>query len=308
VSNHFQEKKAMGYSILIVDDDIAIKESVEEYLKILSYEVKSALNAQDALTLLETFHADMVLTDIMMKGMDGLELTKKIKAKYDIDVMVMTGYSADYSYEEAVRAGASDFIFKPFRFEELDLRIKRVLRESEFKKERTLLLKEMEQLAITDGLTGLYNSRQFFHQIKQEIKRYDRYSRSLSLMILDIDFFKRYNDTWGHLEGDKVLMHIGRIINACMRSMDTAYRYGGEEFAILLPETDLKMACVVGTRIKDNIAAEVFRPEPGKTQSVTVSIGASELVDGEDFTAFIKRTDKAMYKSKENGRNKLTAS
>ncbi len=296
----------MTYSILIVDNDIAIKESVEEYLKILSYEVKSALNALDALTLLETFDADMVLTDIMMEGMGGLELTKKIKAKFDTDVMVMTGYSADYSYEEAVQAGASDFIFKPFRFEELDLRIKRVLRESEFKKERSLLLKEMEQLAITDGLTGLYNSRQFFHQIKQEIKRYDRYSRSLSLMILDLDFFKRYNDTWGHLEGDKVLMHIGRIINACMRSMDTAYRYGGEEFAILLPETDLKMACVVGARIKDKIAAEVFHPEPGETQSVTVSIGASELVDGEDFTAFIKRTDKAMYKSKQTGRNKLT--
>ena len=298
----------MTYSILIVDDDIAIKESVEEYLKILSYEVKSALNAKSALTLLETFHADMVLTDIMMEGMDGLELTKKIKAKFDVDVMVMTGYSADYSYEEAVKAGASDFIFKPFRFEELDLRIKRVLRESEFKKERSLLLKEMEQLAITDGLTGLYNSRQFFHQIKQEIKRYDRYSRSLSLMILDIDFFKHYNDSWGHLEGDKALMHIGRIINACMRSMDTAYRYGGDEFAILLPETDLKMACVVGARIKDKITAEIFRPEPGKTQSVTVSIGASELVDEEDFTAFIKRTDNAMYKSKQTGRNKLTYS
>lgn len=298
----------MTYAILIVDDDIAIKESVEEYLKILSYEVKSAHNAKSALTLLETFHADMVLTDIMMQGMDGLELTKKIKAKFDVDVMVMTGYSADYSYEEAVQAGASDFIFKPFRFEELDLRIKRVLREAEFRKERSLLLKEMEQLAITDGLTGLYNSRQFFHQIKQEIKRYDRYSRALSMMILDIDFFKHYNDTWGHLEGDKVLMRIGSIINACMRSMDTAYRYGGEEFAILLPETDLKMACVVGARIKDKIATEIFRPEPGETQSVTVSIGASELVDGEDFTAFIKRTDKAMYKSKQTGRNKLTYS
>ncbi len=166
----------------------------------------------------------------------------------------------------------------------------------------------MEQLAITDGLTKLYNSRQFFHQIKQEIKRYDRYSRSLSLLILDIDYFKAYNDTWGHLEGDKVLMHIGRIISSCMRSMDTAYRYGGEEFSILLPETGLKKACVVGARIKDNIASEIFRPEKDKTQSVTVSIGACELVEGEDFTSFIKRTDKAMYKSKETGRNKLTYS
>ncbi|MBA3011538.1 MAG: diguanylate cyclase [Proteobacteria bacterium] len=298
----------MTYSILIVDDDVAIKESVEEYLKILSYNVKSALNAKEALTILKNFDADMVLTDIMMQGMDGLELTKKIKSKFDIDVMVMTGYSADYSYEEAVKAGASDFIFKPFRFEELDLRIKRVLRESEFKKERALLLTEMKQLAITDALTGLYNSRQFFHQIKQEIERYNRYSRALSLLILDIDFFKRYNDTWGHLEGDEVLMRIGRVISECMRSMDTAYRYGGEEFAILLPESDIKMACVVGARIKDKIAAEIFVPEKGKEVSVTVSLGASELVDGEDFTAFIRRADKALYKSKETGRNKLTAS
>jgi len=298
----------MADSILIVDDDIAIKESVEEYLKILSYDVKSALNAKEALSILETFTANVVLTDIMMQGMDGLELTKIIKAKYDTDVMVMTGFSADYSYEEAVKAGASDFIFKPFRFEELDLRIKRVLRESETKKERAKLLNEMEKLAITDALTGLYNSRQFFRQIKQEIKRYARYSRPLSLLILDIDFFKNYNDTWGHLEGDKVLMQIGRIISSCMRSMDSAYRYGGEEFAIILPETGIKKACVVGARIKDKIAAEIFKPEDDKKASVTVSLGASEVLKGEDFTAFIKRTDKALYKSKETGRNKLTYS
>lgn len=297
----------MGYSILIVDDDTAIKDSVEEYLKILSYDVASALHAEEALEKLKTFKADVVLTDIMMQGMDGLELTRKIKEEHDIDVMVMTGYSADYSYEEAVKAGASDFIFKPFRFEELDLRIKRVLRESEFKKERAKLLAELEQLAITDALTGLYNSRQFFRQIKMEIKRNDRYARALSLLILDIDFFKDYNDTWGHLEGDKVLMRIGKVINSCMRSMDTAYRYGGEEFAILLPETGLKKACVVGERIRDLIGAEVFEPEPGEKRSVTVSIGASEREEGEDFTSFIRRTDQALYKSKETGRNKLTA-
>ncbi len=296
----------MAYSILIVDDDLAIKESVEEYLTLLEYNVQSAPNAEEALKVLETFNADVVLTDIMMQGMDGLELTRRIKQSDDLDIIVMTGYSAEYSYEEAVKAGASDFIFKPFRFEELDLRIKRVLREAEFKKERTNLLKELEKLAITDALTQLYNSRQFFSQIKTEIKRYNRYSRPLSLLILDIDFFKKYNDTWGHLEGDKVLMQIGKTINSCMRSMDTAYRYGGEEFAIILPETKLKKACVVGARIKDNISSQVFEPEPGTKQNVTVSIGATELVDGEDFASFIRRTDKALYKSKETGRNKLT--
>ncbi|MFO7912942.1 MAG: diguanylate cyclase [Desulfotignum sp.] len=296
----------MAHAILIVDDDSAIKDSVEEYLTLLSYRVQSASSAEEALEKLETFPADVVLTDIMMHGMDGLELTRRVKKKYDTDVMVMTGYSADYSYEEAVKTGASDFIFKPFRFEELDLRIKRVLREAGFKKERTRLLKELEQLAITDALTKLFNSRHFFRQIKQEMERHDRYKHALSLMILDIDHFKHYNDSWGHLEGDKVLMAIGRIINSCMRSMDTAYRYGGEEFAILLPETRLKKACVVGNRIRDLISSAVFEPRPGKSCSVTISIGASELKEGEDFTSFIRRTDRALYKSKKDGRNRLT--
>ncbi len=255
---------------------------------------------------LDTYPVDVVLTDIMMQGMDGLELTRIIKEKYNLEVMVMTGYSADYSYEEAVRTGASDFIFKPFRFEELNLRIKRVLREARLKRERTQLLKEMEQLAITDALTKLYNSRQFFHQIKLEIDRNERYQHHLSLLVLDLDRFKHYNDTWGHLEGDKVLMAIGRIINDCMRSMDTAYRYGGEEFAVLLPETDLKRACVVGYRIKHLIGQEVFEPKPGERQSITISIGASELAPGEDAVSFIRRTDQALYRSKKNGRNCLT--
>ena len=296
----------MAYSILIVDDDIAIKESVAKYLKILNYEVESALNAEEALKTLNSFKADIVLTDIMMQGMDGLELTRKIKESYKTDVMVMTGYSAEYSYEEAVQAGASDFIFKPFRFEELDLRIKRVLREARFKKERAKLLNELKNLAITDALTELYNSRHFFAQIKAESSRHTRYSRALSLLILDIDFFKNYNDTWGHLEGDKVLMGIGKTINSCMRSMDTAYRYGGEEFAILLPETGLQKACLVGARMKDSIGSQIFEPEPNTKASITVSIGATEFVEGEDFRSFISRADKALYKSKDTGRNKLT--
>ena len=296
----------MTYSILIVDDDRAIKESVEEYLKIQKYKVKTADSAMAALDVLQIFNADIVLTDIMMQGMDGLELTKKIKSKYDADVMVMTGYSAEYSYEEAVKAGASDFIFKPFRFEELELRLNRVLREAEIKQERINLLKKLEKLAITDALTKLYNSRHFFSEIKTEIMRNKRYSRNLSLLILDIDFFKDYNDSWGHVEGDKVLMEIGRTIKSCMRSMDTAYRYGGEEFTIILPETGIEEACVVGARIKENISDLIFEPEPGKKESVNISIGATELVEGEEYKTFIKRADKALYKSKDTGRNKLS--
>lgn len=296
----------MTHSILIVGDGSAIKESVEAYLKQLHYDVKRALNAKEALAILNTFDADLVLTDIIMQGMDGLELTRRIRGSFRADVMIMAGYSAGYSYKKAAQAGASDFIFKPFCFEELDLRIKQVLRDAEFKKKQKDLLNELEKLSITDALTGLYNSRHFFSQIETEIKRYNRYARALSLLILDVDFFKDYNDTFGHLEGDKVLNKTGRTINSCLRSMDTAYRYGGEEFAILLPETKLKKACIVGARIKDNIRSQVFEPEPGEKQSITVSIGVTELLKGEDFRSFICRADKALYKSKRTGRNKLT--
>lgn len=296
----------MANAILIVDDDLSIKESVEEYLTLMTYKVKSAENAFQAIEILKTYQPDIVLTDIMMQGMDGLELTRLIRDQYDIDVVLMTGYSADYSYEEAISAGASDFIFKPFRFEELDLRIKRVLREALFKKERDELLEEMRQLAITDGLTGLFNSRHFFYQIKQELDRYQRYSRNLSLLMLDIDFFKNYNDTWGHLEGDRVLMSMGMIIESCLRGLDSAYRYGGEEFAVILPETEIKEASLVGNRIIKNVQRSVFTPDKGAQASVTVSIGAAQLIKGEDFTSLIKRTDKALYLSKKNGRNQLT--
>jgi two-component system, cell cycle response regulator len=300
------ENDYMTYSILIVDDDEIIKRPVIEYLNHQNYDVKNVSNAKEALKTLEKFHIDVVITDILMQGMDGLELTKKIKTKYNADVMVMTGYTAEQSYGDAIRAGASDFIFKPFKLDELNIRLTRVLQEAEIRKERIALLKKLEKLAITDALTKLYNSRHFFSEIKTEIMRYKRYSRDLSLLILDIDFFKNYNDNWGHLEGDKVLMQIGKIIKSCMRYMDTAYRYGGEEFAILLPETGIEEASVVGVRIKDIIDKHVFEPEPGIKQSITISIGATELVAGEDFKTFIKRADMALYKSKDSGRNKIT--
>ncbi|MCF8045466.1 MAG: diguanylate cyclase [Desulfarculaceae bacterium] len=297
----------MAYALLVVDDDKAVRESVVDFLEMLEYEVDSAENAEEAIDKLKQFNADIVITDIMMHGMDGLELTRHIFNEHNANVMVMTGYNADYSYEEAINAGASDFIFKPFRFEELELRIKRVVRELELQKERDQMLKELERLAITDGLTDLFNSRHFFKQVKKEIERHTRYNRPLSLLIIDIDFFKEYNDTFGHLEGDKVLMRIAKVVGECLRTSDTAYRYGGEEFTVILPETELEKACVVGHRIKETIAEQVFTPQKGVERSITVSIGATEYIENESLESFVGRGDKALYMSKNSGRDTLTS-
>jgi len=296
----------MNNSILVVDDDDGIRESTEDFLEMMKYTVESASSAEEAIKKLDTFKADIVITDIRMQGMDGLELTKHINDKFHAKVIVMTGYSAEYSYKDAIDTGASDFIFKPFRFEELILRIKRVQQEIILKKKYDKTMERMEKLVITDDLTGLYNSRHFFSLIDTEIERHLRYSHPLSLLMLDIDFFKNYNDTWGHLEGDNVLSEIGQIINSCLRTIDRAFRYGGEEFAVLLPETKLEKACLVGNRIIKSLRAKIFNPRPDKTSSITISVGATELIKKDNKESFIKRSDKALYLSKNSGRNKLS--
>ncbi|MBW1643495.1 MAG: response regulator, partial [Deltaproteobacteria bacterium] len=195
--------------ILVVDDDTAITDSMCEFVEAAGYKSFAASSADEAIRVLEKNSIHIVITDIMMSGMNGLELTDQIKKNYKADVIVMTGYSADYSYEEAISKGASDFVFKPIRFEELLLRLKRVLNERKLAEERAEMMKKLNKLATTDGLTKLYNSRSFYNHLESEADRSARYKRPLSLLFLDIDHFKKFNDAYGHLEGDKVLMKIG---------------------------------------------------------------------------------------------------
>lgn len=294
----------MTARILIVDDDHAIRNSIQEFLGILDFTTYSAENADQALSFLKEHHVDVVITDIIMNGMDGLEMTRIIKDTYDTEVIVITGYTGDYSYEEAVNRGADDFIFKPVRFEELLLRLKRVLRERALTQERTLILERLKELSITDDLTKLYNSRHFYHQLEYEINRFNRYQRPLSLLLIDVDHFKQFNDIHGHLEGDKVLSKIGSLITSCLRTMDTAYRYGGEEFTVILPETTCDAAMAVSERINEMVKNELFIEDIQR--DLSVSIGVTEYLPGEELKEFVRRADKAMYMAKEGGRNRTS--
>lgn len=300
------ENSETSSHILVVDDDAAIRDSLSEFIEMANYCSHQASSAEEALDILKSNKINVVITDIMLPGLDGLELTDLIKKGYDSDVIVMTGYSGSYSYEEAINKGASDLVFKPVRYKELLLRLKRVLREQSLTRERVQMLGKLQKLAITDGLTKLYNSRYFYNQIDLEVDRTKRYQHKLSLLLLDIDRFKDYNDTYGHLEGDKVLMRIGEIIKACLRKMDTAYRYGGEEFTILLPETNAEEAEHVAERIRTGIENEVFSPEQGAKVVKTISIGVTQYQPDERISSFVERADKAMYLSKEKGRNRTS--
>ncbi|MBW1607432.1 MAG: diguanylate cyclase [Deltaproteobacteria bacterium] len=296
----------MGEDILIVDDDAAIRDSMLEFITRSGYNAQTASSAEEAIELLKSTRVDLVITDIILPGKNGLQLTDLIKQNYDIDIIVMTGYSENYSYEEAINKGASDLVFKPFRFEELMLRLKRVLKERRLTKDRNRILSKLENLAITDGLTKLYNLRHFYNQLEIEIDRSNRYGHPLALLLLDIDNFKTYNDTYGHLEGDKVLVKLGQIITSCLRTMDFAYRYGGEEFTIILPETTGEEAKNVAHRIKTSVEIENFLPESGDVVNITISIGVTEYFKKEPLATVIQRADRAMYKSKAKGRNTIS--
>lgn len=300
------EKMNSSNHVLIVDDDLSVRNTMHEYIANAGYSARAASSAEEALELISKNEFAVVITDIRLPGMGGLELTKVIKKKDGADVIVVTGYSDDYSYEEAINIGASDFVIKPVRLEELLLRLKRVLKERQLSTERTRMMQKLQKLATTDGLTKLYNSRSFYSQLELEVDRYNRYKHPLSLLLLDIDNFKEFNDTFGHLEGDKVLVRFSQIIKSCLRINDSAYRYGGEEFTVILPETNGDEAKTVAQRIRASLEIEKFTPVPDKNAKITISIGVTQYFPKEELSSFIRRADKAMYLSKKNGRNRVS--
>ena len=299
-------KKNSNINVLIVDDDLSVRNTMDEYIANAGFSTLAAASAEEALELIEKNNFAVVITDIRLPGLGGLELTKVIKQKNGSDVIVVTGYSDDYSYEEAINIGASDFVIKPVRLEELLLRLRRVLKERQLSSERTRMMQKLQKLATTDGLTKLYNSRSFYSQLELEVDRYNRYKHPLSLLLLDIDNFKDFNDNFGHLEGDKVLVRFSQIIKSCLRTNDSAYRYGGEEFTVILPETNGDEAKTVAQRIRSSLETEKFKPIPDRNAKITISIGVTQYFPKEELSAFIRRADKAMYLSKKNGRNRVT--
>jgi len=210
----------------------------------------------------------------------------------------MTGYSSEYSYEDAIKNGASDLLFKPVKLNELILRINRVIKERSLLNERDKIIKELERLAIEDSLTGLYNSRHFFDQLDKEIKRSDRYLHPISLMFIDIDNFKGINDTHGHMIGDKILSLIAKKIKSCLRSHDTAFRFAGDEFTIILPVTIASEAKVVADRIIANFTNKSLVLNENEISEITLSIGIAEYQRCEENKQFVHRTDLVMYEAK----------
>jgi diguanylate cyclase (GGDEF)-like protein/PAS domain S-box-containing protein len=175
-------------------------------------------------------------------------------------------------------------------------RVEEALRESE---------NRYRELSIIDDLTQLYNSRHFYQQLRMEIDRVDRYGHPLTILLLDLDDFKVFNDAYGHIEGDQVLIRLGQVVKRCLRQTDSAYRYGGEEFTILLPMTTSADGAVTAERIRTEFKKELFSPAPGQDVHLTLSLGLAQYKPQEDMKVFVHRVDQLMYQGKKNGKDRV---
>ena len=297
---------------LIVDDEKEIRTLIGKFLSETNYNCILAEDGHSALEIIRKNDLDLVITDIKMEGMNGLELMEKAHENYSyLPFIVLTGFAQEYSFSEIIDQGASDFLTKPVKLEMLKVRADKAVflaRKQKELYEALEKLKESErkykELSITDGLTNLYNHTHFMNQLKKEIERAKRFEHPLSLMLMDVDNFKQYNDTYGHLEGDKALKRTGETIQHNIRSTDSGYRYGGEEFAVILPETDDKDAFMAAERLRKAFESEKFTPN-GKIVHMTISVGIARYKPQEDLSGLIERADKGLYAAKTGGKNRI---
>jgi diguanylate cyclase (GGDEF)-like protein len=305
--------------VLIVDDTPA---NIEILYKILKeeYDIHFAKNGADGLRIVEKETPDLILLDIMMPDMDGYQVCEVLKSDPQtarIPVIFITAMGSDEDETKGLACGAIDYITKPISPAIVQARVKNHL---ELKRSRDLLElltvelgeknRKLEVLAREDGLTGLANRRHFDEVLDAEIKRAVRSRQFLSLILCDVDYFKKYNDQYGHVAGDKCLQSIGAIMRAGFkRAGDLPARYGGEEFAVILPETQPDKALQLAERLRQELS-ELALPHActGILGQVTLSVGAVGVQPDREHTAewFIKGADQALYRSKENGRNQVT--
>jgi diguanylate cyclase (GGDEF)-like protein len=292
-------KKGKG-KVLVVDDAPDTLEIIQKLLLYEGYDVTVASTGEEGVKKVEEERPDVVLMDINLPGIDGAEALKQIRMiNPHQGVVMLTAFATVENAIYALKEGAFDFLKKPFENEHLIHTVNQCLEQYKTLREKENLEEEVRRLSITDDLTGLYNHRHFFKTLEAELTRLKRQKTSLSLLMFDLDNFKKYNDLYGHLEGDKVLKTVGEIVKNSIRSnVDSGYRYGGDEFTVLLIGASADRAMTIAERIRSSI-------EQGESHHVTVSIGLSEYRDHFDLEGFVKSADDAMYRAKNGGGNRV---
>ena len=285
--------------ILIVDDEPDTLEILQALLGIEGYHVIVASTGEEGVQKAQKEETDVILMDINLPGIDGNEALRRIRKNNPLQCVIMlTAFATVENAIQALKEGATDFVKKPFENEHLIHIVNQASEKSLTLKEKKKLEEEVIRLSITDDLTGLYNHRHFFRTLESELVRMKRQKTTLSLLIFDLDGFKRYNDQYGHVEGDKVLKKVGEIVrNSIRNSVDSGYRYGGDEFAVLLISASLDQTLAIAERIRSSVEQAGF--------DITVSVGLVEYQDRFSPERFVKAADDAMYVAKHSGGNRV---
>ncbi|MFZ6027646.1 MAG: GGDEF domain-containing response regulator [Chloroflexota bacterium] len=298
--------------ILIIDDDNTYRKLLCNILTGKGHEVVEAESGNAAWEMLQSTHYAFIITDWMMPGVSGPELVSRIR-KADFPhytyIIMLTARNAREDIVNGLEAGADDYLTKPFDLDELRARVaigERILRlESRLR----TTLKQLEVLATYDSLTNLLNRRALYEAIRNEWNRAYRENQAISLIMLDVDHFKEINDRHGHLVGDQALCHVAQLLTQHKRSYDIIGRWGGEEFLLLLPNTDLHEATCVAERLRHALATTPFELTARKKLFVFASFGVAGINSrkNENFEKYIQRADQALYQAKNAGRDRVCA-
>jgi len=297
--NPSRRKMNTKHRLLLIDDAKMMHGLVRSRLNLDDIEIYSAFDGDQGLAMASEEQPDVILLDVEMPWPDGFEVCRRLKDDAElknIPVIFLTAMNSTDQKIRGLNSGAIDFVTKPFDAGELQARVRVALRNKE-------LLDLLSKKAMIDGLTGLWNRGYLNERLLTEIASARRHDRKLSCMMIDVDHFKSINDVYGHGFGDVVLRGIGGTIQETCRTEDVACRYGGEEFAIILRDTEALQARILGERIRTAVAGDSYS-RGSINVAVTCSIGVAEWMPGAEDV--IERADSALYESKQNGRNRVT--
>jgi diguanylate cyclase (GGDEF)-like protein len=296
----------MNAKILVIDADKLVVQLLEKALGKAGHEVTPVDNAPKALRLLDTQSFDLVITDVAMPKLTGIQVLEQVKALDDaIEVIVFAG-AEEESFENALaalRLGASDFLTKPLRnIDELMAAVERALARRDVSTNIRNLTESLERLRRTDMLTGIPTRRYFLERVSIELRRARRHKKNVSCLLVDIDYLEQINRDYGRPCGDQVLVYVARAVTHDRRITDILGRYGGEEFVIVMPETRADQALIAAEKIRQRVEEGKFS-FGGQTIPVTVSIGVSGAMAPEGTAELIDQANLALREGKRSGRN-----
>lgn len=285
-------------NVLVIDRDKTVQDLLKEELELVGYKVWAISDVDKVLDLFKETPFGIILTDLKLPGVDGIELIRKFKElSSNASVIAIVPYhSVKLAIAAMSKGDIIDYVTKPFNIEEVKLVLRRAV-DRQYLVHQAGQKEFYQELSILDGLTGVYNRRYLDEILRREVERAKRYNQPLSILMLDIDDFKKYNDTHGHQAGDEILKKLANFLIEAVRAADMVFRYGGEEFVVFLPQT-LKQGAV-------EVAKRLINLER-QSLAVTISMGViSYPEDGQDIDELLQRVDMALYQAKRLGKDRI---